>query len=112
MRRAPTRLNGFHSISFSCEKRPGNTSNELLPKLPIVSIQLVSLARRDTKTKNPSSVQDFFVSIQLVSLARRDNSSILKRDSKIKVSIQLVSLARRDSYLYNGKEWLGVFPFN
>ena len=38
---------GFHSISFSCEKREAEES--FIFGLDLVSIQLVSLARRETQ---------------------------------------------------------------
>ena len=38
---------GFHSISFSCEKRAGKKELIVLKDVPEVSIQLVSLARRE-----------------------------------------------------------------
>ena len=62
-----------------------------------VSIQLVSLARREREGFRQAFPQ-LKVSIQLVSLARREqmNNSKNSSESSKKVSIQLVSLARRE----------------
>ena len=102
----------------------------------VVSIQLVSLARRDLRSVILFFSIDLIVSIQLVSLARRDSkmgskSGILysfhsisfsceKRPEGNKksvvvsglVSIQLVSLARRDFWGLVADLKTSEFPFN
>ena len=80
-----------------------------------VSIQLVSLARREFKCQI-CRIQGHSneVSIQLVSLARRELALSLKTKRRLigLVSIQLVSLARRESVSTAGIATSFAFPFN
>ena len=68
---SPSLETSFHSISFSCEKRVSSDSryHRVFP----VSIQLVSLARRELSLFSIKAAPlNKDVSIQLVSLARRE----------------------------------------
>ena len=93
-----TTKTGFHSISFSCEKRVVSVCFDGKEKVINVSIQLVSLARRELydclRIRTSASV-----SIQLVSLARRELQLVMVASFASHVSIQLVSLARREKKL-------------